>query len=134
MQVRVLSPVPENKLDSLECTCYTPSMFKDGKTRRQYDRDYFARMPPKQRQRKQLKQRERRTLILAWVTEQKRQGCSSCPERDPVCIDFHHPGGDKEINIGDATRQGWSVARLKKEIAKCVLLCANCHRKRHSRV
>lgn len=59
--------------------------------------------------------------------------CSRCPENHPATLDFHHINGDeKEINLGSAGRMGWSITRIKKEIAKCIVLCANCHRKHHA--
>ncbi len=35
------------------------------------------------------------------------------------------------FNIGDAVRDGISLDRIKKEINKCIVLCANCHAIRH---
>lgn len=56
--------------------------------------------------------------------------CAECGyNRSPVALDFHHPSGaDKEVHIAQL-RYGWE--RIKKEIDKCVVLCANCHRIRH---
>jgi predicted Zn-ribbon and HTH transcriptional regulator len=46
--------------------------------------------------------------------------------------DFHHPDPtQKEIKIADwMGRSKWD--KLKKELDKCVLLCANCHRIHHA--
>lgn len=58
--------------------------------------------------------------------------CSRCPESHPACIDWHHiDPNEKEIAVSQAIRLGWSIERIKAEIAKCVPLCANCHRKEH---
>ncbi len=67
-----------------------------------------------------------------WIDEYKAErGCSKCPERDIACLDFHHrDAGEKEINIGMFVKR-WSIERLGQEIAKCDVLCANCHRKHH---
>ena len=35
------------------------------------------------------------------------------------------------FNIGDAVRDGISLDRIKQEIKKCIVLCANCHAIRH---
>lgn len=44
--------------------------------------------------------------------------------------DFHHiDPNTKDVQIGSS---GKSFASLKKELDKCILLCANCHRIRHS--
>jgi hypothetical protein len=57
--------------------------------------------------------------------------CINCGESDIRCLDFHHILG-KEVEIAIAVRRGWSKERIKIEIDKCVILCANCHRKEHS--
>jgi len=56
--------------------------------------------------------------------------CSRCPESHPACLDFHHVG-EKTISIALAIGAGWSWKRILSEIAKCEVLCANCHRKLH---
>lgn len=58
--------------------------------------------------------------------------CERCPESDPVALDFHHPDGEKEFAIANAVTLGKSIENLKKEIAKCHVLCSNCHRKFHA--
>lgn len=67
-----------------------------------------------------------------FVTNYKvEKGCATCGERHPACLDFHHIGDDKEAGIAKAARSGWGLERLKAEIAKCEVLCSNCHRKLH---
>jgi hypothetical protein len=44
-------------------------------------------------------------------------------------MDFHHVRGKKLFNIGHAAiRHGYPAT--EREIAKCELICANCHRTR----
>ena len=57
--------------------------------------------------------------------------CVRCPEQHPACLDFHHPQGSKKHNLHQAFDISWSLKRIKEEIAKCEILCANCHRKEH---
>lgn len=58
------------------------------------------------------------------------QGCLVCGERVAVCLDFHHlDPSKKEFTLSKALR---SNKKLADEIAKCVVLCANCHRKLHA--
>ncbi len=55
--------------------------------------------------------------------------CADCGGQfPPECMDFDHVSGDK---VGDLSNM-WSFgeARLIAEIAKCELVCANCHRTR----
>jgi hypothetical protein len=57
--------------------------------------------------------------------------CSNCEEKDIVCLDFHHINRDKDIEIAKIPNMGWSIERVNKELNKCKILCANCHRKLH---
>jgi hypothetical protein len=61
------------------------------------------------------------------------KGCCRCPENDPVCLDFHHEDPEKkDIAVAIAVNRGWGQKRIQKEIDKCVVICANCHRKLHA--
>jgi hypothetical protein len=57
--------------------------------------------------------------------------CHDCKQEfHPACFDFHHEDpNEKDFNI--SKHRGMSLSRLRKEIEKCALLCANCHRLRH---
>jgi len=58
--------------------------------------------------------------------------CSRCPESFWGCLDFHHRNPkEKEFEIREAPYAAPSIERILKEIAKCDVLCANCHRKEH---
>lgn len=49
----------------------------------------------------------------------------------PPVYDFHHlDPKEKEFNLGDILRKK-DFSTIEKELTKCVLLCANCHRIRH---
>lgn len=55
---------------------------------------------------------------------------------DPVCMDFdHRPGELKLFNIAAWRQYSAKVttAKLLTEIAKCDVVCANCHRLRTHR-
>ena len=57
--------------------------------------------------------------------------CAECGWKGhPAAFDFHHTGG-KDFAIGSAANKSWKV--IAKELKKCVLLCANCHRVEHAR-
>jgi len=61
------------------------------------------------------------------------QSCVECGESTPVCLDFHHrKPEEKAFLLSRAYRHGGGLATMKAEAAKCVLLCANCHRKVHA--
>lgn len=59
--------------------------------------------------------------------------CKDCNLEDPcpAIYDFHHlDPSKKDFNI---SRKGYTYSwdKVKKELDKCILLCSNCHRKRH---
>lgn len=57
--------------------------------------------------------------------------CERCPENHPACLDFHHIDSlDKVYTIGRMAHM-LSKETLLKEVAKCIVLCSNCHRKEH---
>lgn len=58
--------------------------------------------------------------------------CVDCNEPDIVVLEFDHVRGVKEGNIAKLTRSA-NLDRLKKEIDKCEVVCANCHRRRTAR-
>lgn len=47
-----------------------------------------------------------------------------------VALQFHHKNDDKEFSIANGANKSWE--RVKDEVAKCELLCANCHNIEHS--
>ncbi len=55
----------------------------------------------------------------------------NCGFSHPATLDYHRRNGEKEFSIADAVAKGYSKARILKEVAKCVLVCANCHRIEH---
>ena len=58
-------------------------------------------------------------------------GCKVCGESEPVCLDLHHTDPDiKDFHPSDAT----SRKLFYEEADKCVVLCANCHRKVHANI
>lgn len=57
--------------------------------------------------------------------------CSDCSEFYPFFVmEFDHvPGrGKKVIDISRALALRWKLERILKEIEKCDVVCANCHR------
>ena len=76
--------------------------------------------------------RIRRYRTKAAAVEYKGGCCNRCNWVGPIsAYDFHHIDDNKEFGIGSAANKSWEV--IKKEIDKCELLCANCHRAEHSK-
>lgn len=66
-----------------------------------------------------------------WLKEYKTTlFCIQCGETHPACLEFHHRNpNEKKFEISECG--GRSKERVLLEIAKCNVLCANCHRKLH---
>lgn len=73
--------------------------------------------------------RKWRTEMRRLIQDIKACGCCICGESEPCCLDFHHLR-DKEFELAKAPDV--SKERLYKELEKCIVLCANCHRKLHA--
>lgn len=55
--------------------------------------------------------------------------CTDCGVYYPYYVtQFDHTGNNKEFDIGRKGKSSWAV--LEREIAKCDLVCANCHAER----
>ena len=76
--------------------------------------------------REKERQRGTKLRVLEYLREHP---CVDCGEDDPVVLEFDHVRGDKEGNIGCLIND-WSWERLRIEIEKCDVRCANCHRRR----
>lgn len=57
--------------------------------------------------------------------------CLDCSNKFPICVyEFHHLNPkDKDISPGQLFVM--KKSKQESELAKCVMLCANCHRIRH---
>ena|SRR3990167_8862150 len=108
--------------------------YADRKKRLEYQRNwnknYYQRNKLSERKRVVKRKKE----IAKWFEDYKSQlVCKVCGERTVICLDFHHlDGKTKDFSLGLARNWGWGIKRLKSEIEKCIVLCANCHRKAHA--
>jgi hypothetical protein len=65
--------------------------------------------------------------LLAFLSS---KACADCGETDPIVLEFDHRA-DKEFEISQALRyRSWNSILI--EIAKCDVVCVNCHRRRTS--
>jgi transcription elongation factor Elf1 len=75
--------------------------------------------------------KERKIKIRKWFNEYKEKlSCLKCGENHPATIDFHHLE-EKDHQVTHMVHYGYSIEKIKKEMDKCQVLCANCHRKLH---
>lgn len=69
--------------------------------------------------------------LKLWMIRIKSKPCSDCGLKFPVCcMDFDHARGTKKFNLGSMFAHHYSKKLIEKELKKCDLVCANCHRVR----
>ncbi len=113
---------------------------KDTKDGRQYKCNTCFAIAVKQSYYKNpLIKKEQNKIIWERISSElncikKNLGCIFCKEAEPVCLDFHHidpATKNKEVSHWVHVR-----SRLKalKEAKKCIVICANCHRKLHAKI
>lgn len=95
---------------------------------REYSREHYRKNRTQYKEWRKVYRAETKALVQEY---KKSRGCSVCGETHIACLDFHHKDGEeKEFAISQMlSSQGRE--RVFQEIAKCVVLCANCHRKLH---
>lgn len=92
-----------------------------------------ARTPDEKRARaaqyKRKQRRETRIKALEYLAE---KGCCECGVRDPRILEFDHiRPREKSNTLARLLTDGysWGAEKLRQEIRKCRVICANCHRK-----
>lgn len=83
----------------------------------------------RERVRKNRKSAEKTRSNFIFVARLKvERGCSDCGyNKHPDALDFDHlPGTEKRCGVAYMMR--WSRKLILEEIAKCEVVCANCHR------
>ena len=80
-----------------------------------------------------LRAKEHRQKKIDFVNNYKvEKGCSVCGEKHIACLDFHHVESSGKVeNIANMAYNKAKMSKIIEEIKKCVVLCANCHRKHH---
>jgi hypothetical protein len=89
-------------------------------------KEYRQKNPARAKQ--QATHKNRYTERKSWVASIKAKPCMDCGGTFPsCCMDFdHRPGTVKVAGVGQMM---WEhIEKVKAEIEKCDLVCANCHR------
>lgn len=107
--------------------------YKDKEVRKEKNKEYQKKHYSKNKQYYKDKSVARKIVLREKIDEIKSKlYCIECGENDLSCLDFHHINKDnKEIEISTALSRGWSFNKILLEMEKCIILCANCHRKLH---
>lgn len=94
--------------------------------RRTIDRGDHWRSRPASEERLGPRTRQQ-AAVRAWLAK---NGCLDCAENDLRVLEFDHVRGDKLATIAQLIVREANLKRLADEIAKCDVVCANCHRRR----
>ena len=106
--------------------------FKDKEKRREYQREYMRKWYEENKAKHISYVRNRDKKIKNWLKEYKSSlKCEICGENHPACLDFHHINPNEKSFALGRVNKFLSIKLLQSEIAKCKILCANCHRKEH---
>jgi hypothetical protein len=75
----------------------------------------------------QRRNKTQRKALREYIDSLKRGPCLDCGQSFPPCVmDFDHVRGKKRHNVGSMLLS--SRRLIDDEVAKCDLVCANCHR------
>jgi predicted HNH restriction endonuclease len=100
---------------------------KDKNHRKKYDKAYYEKHKKKIYKKKKSRELNYKLEILKKLGNK----CNKCGYNKCIAaLDFHHNTGEKEKNIAILLRES-SKQKILKEVQKCILLCANCHREVH---
>ena len=100
---------------------------------RAYNREHYKKNKKEYSEKNSIiRKRSRKTareFVYEFLLENE---CLDCGESDPVVLEFDHRE-QKEYNICRMVANGTSIDKIKNEISKCEVRCANCHKKRHAK-
>jgi len=97
-------------------------------------REYWRRYSVKVREQHREERASAKTWCLSIAALNGGKVCRRCGEDDPVVLEFHHrvPAEKRfPISAVRAVPKPADTALVMAEIAKCDVLCANCHRRAH---
>lgn len=100
--------------------------------RSEYGKEHYAanrqRYIDAEARRKRARAEKRMRFLVEFF---RMHPCTDCGERDPLVLEFDHLE-EKRFTIGHRLPDGnWKS--ILDEIAKCEVVCANCHRRRTAR-
>lgn len=97
--------------------------------KREYDRQYHKNRSQELKVRKvelqKIRRIENRQFIFNFLSSNP---CEVCGESDPIVLEFDHIDQSEKYKAVSVMVEH-SLDRIKEEIAKCRVLCANCHRR-----
>ena len=96
---------------------------------KKYHRDWYHAHRDVERKRRKARLQKHRRLVARMIADIKLiLGCNKCGYRvSPYALDFHHRDATtKKFDV--ASYSSRHVLAVLAEIAKCDVICSNCHR------
>lgn len=94
----------------------------------EYQRARYAKKTPKQKAAYRATDKKRQLRIRLLVRKYKQKlGCQDCGNKNPIVLDFDHRDPSKK-HLSVSEMSGYAEAKVRKEMNKCDVVCANCHR------
>lgn len=108
------------------------SLFSNGPDGKQaWCKPCFKAYRAARRARAQAQTNARRAWAARYVLDLlERSSCADCGLADVLVLEFDHVRGVKRTELARLVNGGASRASLDAEIAKCDVVCVNCHRRR----
>lgn len=111
-----------HKLDGLQTAC------KDCK--KILDKIHYTLNKVRMRKQIDVSQEKRRKIayqnLFKYLLEHP---CVDCLEKDPLVLEFDH-FKDKKVEVSKLISSGYVWQTILKEIEKCEVRCANCHKRK----
>lgn len=76
---------------------------------------------------KELAQKTKQQYKKRLAEIKQSSGCVDCGEKNHIVLDFDHLR-DKKYNVSRMIHDGFSWKAIMREVSKCEVVCANCHR------
>lgn len=94
---------------------------------REYHRQNYWKHRKEHNIRRYKNTKAKRRELLEWIHKLKNKPCADCSGSfHPVAMGFDHLR-DKSFDVSHMVSGAFSKKRILIEIAKCELVCANCH-------
>ena len=119
----------DHQLVSYSCMWCTYKMETKTKRNARYQSEWYQKNKDLSQARTKANTKIRIPKMRAALVELKSKPCMDCGNTFPSCVmDFDHRNPeDKKYNVSQMVcRYSWT--KILEEIAKCDLVCANCHR------
>ena len=135
-KLRETSPEQRQKEREARKKYYAEHREEEQRKAREYMRRYYIEKKEQLSERRKAKYNKARLAFNEYLVKNP---CSMCGVSDIDCLELHHVRPKGRINgrrVDPAITSIFfhSKRKLEIELAKCVVLCANCHRKEHARI